>query len=133
MRDPLEAQHWPEPSVSFGSPGDPLPDESELARYGVVLQAKLAARLLSLTVDAEDYGEDTEPFGRGYARASMWQLYGDDHRGVCLAFDRERLLSALTSELADGARIMARPVQYVRALSPDSLPSEPLKDRSAEA
>jgi hypothetical protein len=133
MRDPLEAQHWPEPSVSVGSPGDPLPDEREVARYGVVLHAKLAARLLSLTADAEDYGEGTEPFGRGYARASMWQLYGDDHRGVCLAFDRERLLSALKSELADSARIMAKPVQYVRALSPDSLPSEPLKDRSAEA
>src|SRR4051812_25996585 len=87
MRDPLEAQHWPEPSVSLGSPGDAPPAEGELARYGVVVAAKAAARLLSLTVDAHDYGDDTEPFGRGYARASMWQLYGDDHRGVCLAFD----------------------------------------------
>ena len=133
MRDPLEAQHWPEPSVDLGSPGDPPPDERELARLGVVVGAKVAARLLSLTADTDDYGENTEPFGRGYARASMWQLYGDDHRGVCLAFDRERLLSALTSELADSARIIAKPVRYVRALSPDSLPSEPLKDMSTEA
>jgi hypothetical protein len=89
---------------------------------GVVVAAKAAARLLSLTADATDYGEETEPFGRGYARASMWQLYGDDHQGVCLAFDRERLLSALRSGLADSARIMAKPVQYVRGLTPDSLP-----------
>jgi hypothetical protein len=133
MRDPLEAQHWPDPSVSLGSPGDPPPDEREMARYGVVVAAKSAARLLSLTEDAQDYGEDTEPFGRGYARASMWQLYGDDHQGVCLAFDRERLLSALTTELADSARIIAKPVQYVRALNPDSLPPEPLRDLSSEA
>lgn len=132
MRDPLEAKHWP-PSVFLGNPGDPLPDEREAARYAVVVQAKLAARLLCLTADADDYGEDTEPFGRGYARASMWQLYGDDHRGVCLAFDRERLLSALRTELADSARIIAKPVQYVRALRPDSLPSEPLKDLSTES
>jgi hypothetical protein len=133
MRDPLEAQHWPEPPAYFVNPDDELQDERELARLGVVVEAKAAARLLSLTADADDYGDDTEPFGRGYARASMWQLYGDDHRGVCLAFDRERLLSTLRSELADSARIMAKPVQYKRALSPDALPSEPLKDLSAEA
>jgi hypothetical protein len=123
MRDPLEAQHWPEPSTFWVSPDEPeQQDERELARLGVVVAAKAAARLLSLTADATDYGEETEPFGRGYARASMWQLYGDDHQGVCLAFDRERLLSALRSGLADSARIMAKPVQYVRGLTPDSLP-----------
>jgi hypothetical protein len=53
--------------------------------------------------------------------------------GSAWRFDRERLLSALTSELADSARIMAKPVQYVRALNPDSLPSEPLTDLSTEA
>ena len=102
MRDPLEAQHWPEPSAYWVDPDDENQEAGELARLGVVLAAKAAARLLSLTVDA-DYGEDTEPFGRGYGRASLWQLYGDDHRGVCLAFDRERLLSTLRKELADSA------------------------------
>lgn len=53
--------------------------------------------------------------------------------GSAWHFDRERLLSALRRELADSARIMARSVQYVRALSPDSLPLEPLKDLSTEA
>lgn len=133
MRDPLEAQHWPEPPAYWVDPDNELQDELQLARLGVVVQAKAAARLVSLTVDADDYGEETEPFGRGYARASMWQLYGDNHRGVCLAFDREQFLSVLTSALADSSRIIAKPVQYVRALSPDSLPSEPLKDLSADA
>jgi hypothetical protein len=132
MRDPLEAQHWPEPTA-WRSPDHESQDQLQMARVGVVVEAKAAARLLSLTVDADDYGEDVEPFGRGYARASMWQLYGDNHRGVCLAFDRERLLEALSRELADSARIIAKPVQYVRAMSPDSLPSEPLKDLSTEA
>jgi hypothetical protein len=98
-----------------------------------VIEAKGAARLLSLTEDALDYGNELEPFGRGYARASMWQLYGDNHRGVCLAFDRDSLLSALAAGLADSARIIAKPVRYVRALSPDSLPPEPLVDLSKPA
>lgn len=133
MRDPLEAQHWPEPPAYFVDPDNELQDQLELARLAVVVQAKAAARLVSLTVDADDYREDTEPFGRGYARASMWQLYGDDHRGVCLAFDRKQLLSELTDALADSSRIIAKPVQYVRALSADSLPSERLHDLSSDA
>ena len=131
MRDPLEAQHWPEGSAFWASDDE----EQWIAGAGisVVVQAKEAARLLCLTGDAKDYGDDVEPFGRGYARASMWKLYGDDHQGVCLAFDRERLLETLRRELADSARIIAKPVTYVRTLAPDSLPSEPPKDRSAEA
>lgn len=133
MRDPLEAQHWPEPSAYFVNPDNPDQEQLELARLGVVVQAKAAARLVSLTADADDYGDEIEPFGRGYARASMWQLYGDEHRGVCLAFDREQLLSELTKTLADSSQIIAKRVQYVKALSPDSLPSEPPRDLSVDA
>jgi hypothetical protein len=131
MRDPLEAQHWPEPAAYFVDAEDEEQQQRELARIAVVVQAKAAARLLSLTADA-DYGDETEPFGRGYARASMWQLYGDDHQGVCLAFDREHLLSALRTELADSARIFAKDVRYVRALQPDVLPPTPVTDLSVE-
>jgi hypothetical protein len=133
MRDPLEAQHWPEPPAYFVDPDKPDQEQLELARLAVVVQAKAAARLLSLTADADDYGDETEPFGRGYARASMWQLYGDDHRGVCLAFDREQLLAELTSALSSSSHIMAKRVRYVRAQSPDNLPSEPPRDASTEA
>ena len=62
----------------------------------------------------------------------MWQLYGDNHRGVCLAFDREQFISQLTDELADSAQIMARPVQYVRTLSLDALPSDPPEEQTPD-
>lgn len=75
MRDPLEARHWPEPPAYWVDPANERQDELELARLGVVIQAKSAARLLSLTADSDNHGDDTEPFGRGYARASMWQFY----------------------------------------------------------
>lgn len=133
MRDPLEAQHWPEPTAFWVDPDDPNQEQLELARMAVVVRAKAAARLVSLTTDANDYGDEVEPFGRGYARASMWQLYGDDHRGVCLAFDREQLLAELANALADSSQIIAKRVQYVKALRPDSLPSEPPRDSSVEA
>lgn len=132
MRDPLEAQHWPEPVTYWVDDSNPDQEALELGRMSVVVAAKSTAKLLSLTVDA-DYGEDTDPFGRGYARASLWQMYADDHRGVCLAFDREALLDALSAGLASTARLMAEPVRYVQSLAPDALPSEPLRDTSQEA
>lgn len=47
-------------------------------------------RILSMTRDEEEgYKEPTvKTFGRGYVRPRMWEHYGDQHRGVCLAFDR---------------------------------------------
>lgn len=132
MRDPLEAQHWPDPPAYFVDPEKEGQDQLELARLGVVIEAKAAARLVSLTVDAADYDDNTDPFGRGYARASMWQFYGDDHRGVCLAFDRVSFLETLMRELGDSSRIIAAPVKYVKSLTLDALPSQPPADLTSD-
>ena len=122
MRDPLDAQHWPDPTAFWVDQKIEDQDQRELGRIGVVVAAKSAARLLCLTADADDYEDDVEPFGRGYARASMWQFYADDHRGVCLAFDRERLLARLRHELADSyvcvSRSSSRACRPIRAACP---------------
>src|SRR4051812_21255759 len=47
-----------------------------------------------LSVDYADCVPE-DPFGRGYALASMWELYAQKHAGVCLVFDRERLVTNL--------------------------------------
>jgi hypothetical protein len=47
----------------LGEPDDDQQDERELARVGVVVAAKSAARLLSLTGDALDYGDDIDSSG----------------------------------------------------------------------
>lgn len=128
MRDPLEAKHWPDLEAFWAS--DEQTQQAELVKPYIVYRAKASARLLSLTADSGD--QEAGSFGRGWARASMWQLYGDDHRGVCLAFDRQRLLTELAAQLGDSARYYAKPVEYVRTLAPDSLPPERIDTDSPE-
>lgn len=74
------------------------------------------AKLLSLGLDAHGYEPPFESFGSGLARPRMWEQYGEEHRGVCLVFDRERLHSVVTEQLRDaGTRFYCGGVRYTKA------------------
>jgi hypothetical protein len=97
MRDPLEAQPW-----TFGGSYSPdaIDDSSAVGRLSerieLANQVKDLAKLLSLSVDAVGW---EEPFGRGYARGSLWELYAERHAGACLLFDGDRLIEVLMPQL----------------------------------
>jgi hypothetical protein len=40
-----------------------------------------------------------EDYRRGYARPRMWEQYGDNHRGVCLVFDKAELHATVMPQL----------------------------------
>ncbi len=103
MRDPLEAQPW---RFTFGGYGPRPEDDEALATEVAEYQdferkvnegVRDHSHLLSLTIDAEpsDAGEQ-EPFCRGWARARMWEQYAENHKGVCLIFDRGSLVTAMS-------------------------------------
>jgi hypothetical protein len=97
MRDPLEAQPW-----TFGGSYSPdaIDDSSAVGRLSerieLTNQVKDLAKLLSLSVDAVGW---EEPFGRGFARGSLWELYAEGHAGACLLFDGDRLIEVLMPQL----------------------------------
>jgi Protein of unknown function (DUF2971) len=105
MRDPLENKAWrPEPAAYWtppeGEPGDPGHPETNYWQFNAfAAQIWDQAHLLAFTVDASDYSQENEVFGRGWARARMWEQYGEGHEGICLAFDRDRLIAAVTDSL----------------------------------
>lgn len=112
MRDPLEAKEWHVAGAGFSAvPGDV--DRQFFEQYALLQQAKAQSKLLSLSVDYDDAVPD-DPFGRGYALASMWELYAEKHAGVCLVFDRERLIENLVEALAAVGTAFHGPVQYSR-------------------
>lgn len=49
---------------------------------------------------------------RGWAHLSLWAHYGAGHSGVCLRFDRERLISAFDAAHEDAVHQFYGPVQY---------------------
>ena len=68
--------------------------------------------LVCLTMDAPSAGAPVTAWDRGWARSRMWAQYADDHRGVCLVFDRQELMRELRDQLLVEGAIMRGPVRY---------------------
>jgi DUF2971 family protein len=103
MRDPRESHDW---SVTGGgyepaayTDQDKLEDVHRWVEFNRgINELKSHVKVLSLTHD--DPGErDATEFGRGFAHPRLWEQYADDHRGVCLCFDSEKLIDRLTARL----------------------------------
>jgi hypothetical protein len=106
MRDPLENKAWRPPPAAYwgsaaqGQPGDPGHPETNYWQFNAwAAEIWAQAHLLAFTIDADDYSIENEVFGRGWARARMWEQYGEGHAGVCLVFDRDRLIANVAESL----------------------------------
>jgi hypothetical protein len=103
MRDPIEKKDWswtgvwPVDNPDFDAE-DPL-EEAFFYFHALARQIRQQAHLLALTIDADSYPTRAEQFAKGWARARMWEQYGENHAGVCLIFDRGRLTTNLADDL----------------------------------
>ena len=99
--DPRESKAW---TFNLWTTG-----KYDLGRYNMqemsawfsnVLKSK--ARLACFVRDqAPLTGDHTRDIlQRGLARARMWAQYADKHRGVCLVFDKARVIKAVTAHLS---------------------------------
>jgi hypothetical protein len=114
MDDPYESKDWMIGATARVDEDDNVFEQQALERLTLINKAKDATKVLSLSVDAEGYEGELEEFGRGYARASMWQLYAESHAGVCLVFDRKTLTEQLSSQLEPLGPSFHDQVQYRR-------------------
>jgi len=116
MRDPRESKEL-NPVARADSPGSGTTLE-RTRRFGPLHAksrgVKEQVKVLALTRDdLSDRDPETAIFGRGFARPRLWEQYADNHRGVCLCFDCEKLVRMLRQELAPGdERIWDGPVVY---------------------
>lgn len=122
MRDPLENRDWRFTGAWFVDPTE-TPNSAEKAfftfnHYAQEIRHK--ARLLAMTVDAPGATE-IDHFARGWARARMWEHYAEKHAGVCLVFDRQRLISNLSRSVREQCEVSPyhRPVEYTETGTAD--------------
>jgi len=57
----------------------------------------------------------TNVFGVGYAQPRMWAQYSDNHTGVCLVLDWEKLSEQIAEELNPRGIVFEGPVAYANA------------------
>ena len=115
MRDPLEYRELPHLLRYRHEGGHPGRLPIEEAR-DTLASLRNRLRILSLTSDATGYDDDdVRAFGKGYARPRMWETYGRDHTGVCLAFDAAAMTDdegGFRRNLRTKGAANLRPVEY---------------------
>ena len=113
MRDPFESQR-----PMFRSAAAWGDDAEAQNRMFWTVQHHVASarddwRLLSVTRgDDEPTNELEKPFRCPWARARLWEQYADNHAGVCLVFDRNAMIEALTRSLGAKGQYQHREVDY---------------------
>lgn len=102
MRDPLENKEWRWTGAWFPdfSAPDPHAPEKAFMRFNELAGAiRQQAHLLALTIDATAHASGGAEFAKGWSRARMWEQYAEEHEGVCLIFDRDRLIASIGNDL----------------------------------
>lgn len=67
--------------------------------------------------DTENYSEIQNHVERGYLFPRMWALYGENHEGVCLCFDREKLEREFSRIISETDDIISSPVKYLSGVT----------------
>lgn len=122
MNDPLEFENlYKKPVVFDGNPSFEqlceLTDEHKKA----VMERQNFVRFVSFSMDLPKgrQGEFYNNLSKGWARSRMWAQYADNHKGVCLVFDRKNVIKAFKNEFdSNQCETYCREVKYTNDLSP---------------
>jgi hypothetical protein len=72
-------------------------------------------RICSFCIDYEDISDNYVPYmNKGFSRSRMWSQYGIDHKGVCIIFNREKILNTITKKHRN---VFAKDISYNDDLS----------------
>ena len=73
-------------------------------------EIKRGCRIFCSSLDDSNMPGDN---GRGFSRPRMWAQYASNHRGVCLMFDKSRLIELALLQLRDKGNIFYDQVEYI--------------------
>ena len=114
--DPRESRQWEFSADSLGKLDLSNYGTRELSDWlGGTLQQ--SARVACFCQDVGTLTGDPlrEMYQRGFSRPRMWAQYAQDHRGVCLVFDRAKLIDSMRAAFAAIANtiiLFYAPVEY---------------------
>jgi len=113
--DPKETKTWDFDLITFENRDLKPYKRSELSKW-LSDELKSRAKVVCFSMDRPPLsGEHMKDiYRRGYAKARMWAQYSDKHSGVCLVFDRERLLAAINRHFGQHS-LMHGNVRYADA------------------
>ena len=119
VNDPREAKHF---SFSLWKGEEGISDDEVKRVWNIMTEGaskylKQHIKILCVTRDTDISNMKlVDPiFGskyRGYGHPRMWSQYGDNHKGICLVFDKQILDQKILSQLGKHNRILRGDVEY---------------------
>ena len=127
MNDPLEFEdHHNEPLVFDGFPSNEYLI-SKISDYEeAVTEKEKSVRLASFSMDMPIFntqkgGQENcyNNLSKGWARSRMWAQYADNHKGVCLIFEKDNLEKNFKNHFhSNSCKTYCREVNYTNNLDP---------------
>ncbi len=115
MNDPLEFEdHHGQPLMYQGERSEEEYEEMVCDYEGAVSEKERSVRFASFSMDRYPCCNN---FSKGWARSRMWAQYADNHKGVCLVFDKTNLIKAFESSFKnDVCRTYCKEIDYTNNL-----------------
>lgn len=112
LNDPMEARWW---VIQVGGKAENGREFAEI--HQAMKDVKKKTRVLCFTSDGYDLRREPRDIENcrnacGFARPTMWAHYADNHRGIALVFDRQRLVANAVLELSRRSQIYFGHVVY---------------------
>ena len=99
--DPRENKTW---NFGITTSGANVRDDWKIEKlvWEEAEQLQAALRILCLTQDHFQEDRNTPIEVRGFGIAPMWARYGEEHKGVCLAFKKSQLTKSIGKTVTEG-------------------------------
>ncbi|HQX51560.1 MAG TPA: DUF2971 domain-containing protein [Planctomycetaceae bacterium] len=114
VNDPRESKDW-QIGMAGGPGGTPSFDVLGTFNAEINNAAKVKCKLLCFATDGAGCRSDkfsTAMFSRGFAHPRMWAQYGQNHKGLCLVFDRIQLGLEIQKQLGKKGPVIEGKVVY---------------------
>ena len=120
MNDPLEFEnHHGEPITFQGNPPNKLLSAWLLNKEKAITERETNVRLASFSIDQDCPNEYGNYLFKGWARSRMWAQYADNHKGICLIFDKVNLIKSFKMAFNfDYCETFCKKVNYTDNLAP---------------
>lgn len=111
--DPKESKNW-KFDFHVEDKLSPTYDESMKLWHDVSEEIKTKCKVLCFSKDMPGLGQDmiNDIYLRGFAKPRMWAQYGDNHKGLCFAFERKRIEALLIEQFGQCAELYGSDINY---------------------
>lgn len=109
--DPRETKEWISTGCSTGSIDKKVFWETVDIGQKVTNQIKKQSKILCFSLDSDETTSKNK-HSRGYFKSRMWAQYAENHRGICLVFNREKITEKINSEFNLNGFLKSEKVTY---------------------